>query len=122
LDDQRRISILRCVSKIVERVVHNQLTRYLCLEDLLDNCQSGFRRNHSTTTALLKVLNDLKEAVNIGYVSFLLLLDFSKAFDKINHKILIKKLRTFNLSEAVISWFVSYLGSRSQCVKVGGVF
>jgi hypothetical protein len=122
LDDLRPISILPCVSKIVERVVHNQLTRYLCSEDLLDNFQSGFRRNHSTTTALLKVSNDLREAINIGNVSFLLLLDFSKAFDKINHKRLIKKLRTFNLSESVVSWFVSYLEGRSQCVEVGGVF
>jgi hypothetical protein len=103
VDDLRSISILPCVSKIVERVIHNLLTRYLCS----DNFQPRFRRNHSTTTALLKVSNDLRETINIGNVSFLLLLDFCKAFDKINHRRFTKKLRTFNLSESVVSWFVS---------------
>jgi hypothetical protein len=68
LDDLRPISILPCVFKIAERVVHYQQTRYLCSEDLLDNFQSRFRRNHSTTTALLKISNDLRETINIGNV------------------------------------------------------
>jgi hypothetical protein len=91
LDDLRPISIRPFVSKIVEHVVHNRLTRYLCSEDLLDNFQSGFRRNHGTTTALLKVSKDLREAKNFGNVSFVHLLDFRNTFDKINHKRIIKK-------------------------------
>jgi hypothetical protein len=56
LDDLRPISILPCISKVVERVVHNQLAHCLCLHGLFDEFQSEFRKNHSTTTVLLKVL------------------------------------------------------------------
>jgi hypothetical protein len=71
---------------MVERVVHNQLAHYLYVHGLFDEFQFGFRKNHSTTTALLKVSNDLREFFNRCMVSLLLLLDFSKAFDKINSK------------------------------------
>jgi hypothetical protein len=79
LDDLRPISILPCISKVVERVVHNQLAH-----GLFDEFQSEFRKNHSTTLTLLKVSNDLRKYFNRGMVSLLLLLDFSKVFDKIN--------------------------------------
>jgi hypothetical protein len=69
LDDLRPISILPCISKVVERVVHNQLAHYLFLQDLFDKFQSGFRKNQSTTTALLKISNDLRESFNRSMVT-----------------------------------------------------
>jgi hypothetical protein len=101
LDDLRPISFLPCTSKVAERVVHNQLAHYLCVHEF----QSGSRKSHNTTTALLKVSNDLRESLHRGMISLLLFLDFSKAFDKINHGRLLKKLRAFGLSDGDISWF-----------------
>jgi hypothetical protein len=90
------------------------------VHDLFDEFKFGFCKNHSTTTALLKVSNDLRETFNRGMVSLLLLLDFSKTFDKSNHGKLLKKFRTFSLSDSPISCFASYLHDRAQCVSVGG--
>jgi hypothetical protein len=68
---------------------------------------------------LLKVSNDLRASFNRGIVSLLLFLYFSKAFDTINHGRLLKKLRTFGLSDDAISWFASYLHDRVQHMSVG---
>jgi hypothetical protein len=121
LDDLRPISILPRTSNVVERVVHNQLAHYLCVHGLFDEFQWGFRKSHSMTTTLLKVSNDLRKSFNRGMISLLLLLDFSKAFDKINNGRLLKKLRlrAFSLSDGVFSWCASYLHDRAQCVSVG---
>jgi hypothetical protein len=117
-DDLRPISILPCISQVVKRVVHNQLAHNLCVHGLLVE----FFKNHITTTALLKVSNDLRESFNRGMVSLLFLLDFSKAFDKINHGRLLKS------SELLVYLMMLFLGSRlifmivlSVWVSVGNV-
>jgi hypothetical protein len=84
---------------------------------VFDEFPSRFRVNHSTPMALLKVSNDLRESFNRGMVSLVLLLDFSKTFDKINYG---RLFRTFSLSDGAISWFVSYFYDRAQCVSVDG--
>lgn len=116
--DYRPISILPALSKVAEKLVCTQLTRYLSNHNLLDRFQSGFRNKHSTSTALTCVLDDLGIAVDSGLVSLLSLLDFSKAFDSVNFEILLAKLSSFNLSNNVINWFRSYLFGRSQSVLV----
>ena len=116
--DYRPISILPVLSKALERIVHKQLTEYFNTYDILDPYQSGFRTGHSTATALLKVTEDAREAMDNGQITLLTLLDFSKAFDTVDTDILIAKLRALNLSDTTVNWLDSYLHDRQQCVSI----
>lgn len=115
-NDYRPISILPTLSKALERIVYKQLTAYLGTHNLLDTCQSGFRNNHSTTTALLKISEDIREAIDRREVTVLTLIDFSRAFDSVDFDILISKLRQMHLSDSAVTWMDSYLRDRQQCV------
>jgi len=117
--DFRPISILPTLSKALERIVYKQLTDYLNKYNLFDKYQSGFRAGHSTATALLKVTEDIREAMDEQNITLLTLLDFSKAFDSVNIDLLIHKLRLLHLSDHAVSWFNSYLCDRRQCVTSG---
>uniref|UniRef100_A0ABD2XL42 Reverse transcriptase domain-containing protein n=2 Tax=Trichogramma kaykai TaxID=54128 RepID=A0ABD2XL42_9HYME len=117
--DTRPISLLSELSKIVERIIHAQLTEYLSQSDLLDPGQHGFRPGHSTTTALLEIAERARRAIDRREVSILVSFDFSKAFDTIDHTILIRKLICAGCSDCVIEWFVNYLSGRSVCAAGG---
>ena len=92
LKDTRPISILPEMSKIMERIVFNQLSAYLEKNKLLIENQSGFRKGHSTQIALLKVCDDIRLAINNRMITILVLFDFSKAFDLVPHTLLLEKL------------------------------
>ena len=96
--DTRSIAQLPELSKVLERLVHNQLQGYLEANHLLHPRRAGFRHEHSTQTALLGVFDDIHHAIDKRMLSFLILFDFSKAFDSIPHAILLAKLRAVNLS------------------------
>jgi len=101
-------------------VVSNQLTKFLEDNALLPECQSAYRSNHSTETALICVHSDLVAASVAGNISLLALLDMSAVilFDTVDHEILLMRLSTdFGLNGTVISWFTSYLSHRFQSVK-----
>ncbi|KAJ4429488.1 hypothetical protein ANN_21657 [Periplaneta americana] len=102
--DYRPISILPTLSKVLERIVHRQLTDYLDSYNLLDPLQSGFRPNHSTSTALLKITEDAREPMDRREVTVLSLVDFSRAFETIDIDILIAKLKMLHLSDTAIMW------------------
>jgi hypothetical protein len=71
-------------------------------------CQSGFRKRHSTPTALINVFDDILRALDKGMMTLLILLDFSKAFDTISHNLLIAKLKYIGFSINTIDWVNSY--------------
>ena len=87
----RPISVLPIISKIIERAVHDQLYFYLINEGLLSNSQSGFRSNHSTSTTLHDVQDYILKNMDNGFVTGVLFIDLKKAFDTVNHDILVKK-------------------------------
>ena len=117
----RPISNLPVISKLLERVVAQQLTDYLDRHSLLPPLQSGFRPGHSTETAVLRVISDVLEAIDRGDVAALVLLDLSAAFDTVDHNILMERLRrTFGIDGAALQWFRSYLSGRTQSVCRGG--
>lgn len=118
--DFRPISILCCMSKILEKIVNEQLNQHFLHSKALPSTQSGFRKAHSTTTALLNVTDDLLRARDEGKNSCLILLDFSKAFDTLNHSILLTKLKFYGLSNSSLKFIESYLGGRSQRVLLPG--
>ena len=117
----RPISNLQFISKTIERVASPQLIDYLMENKIYPNLQSAFRKGYSTETALLLVQNDLLEALDSGHQALLVMLDSSAAFDTIDHQILLGRLKSrFGICGTALSWFRSYLTSRTQYVKVNG--
>ena len=117
----RPISNLPFMSKVVEKLVYQQLSVYLAEHDLFPKLQSGFRRHHSTETAILRVLSDIYSAIDNDQVALLALLDVSAAFDTVDHSILLERLATsYGLSGKVYSWFESFVIGRTQSVHLGG--
>ena len=117
-EDYRPISILPALSKVLERIVQNQVLNHLNNYSLLDPLQSAYKKHHSTNTALIKVTNDIKMALDRGQLSLLILLDQSKAFQSIDHDIFLSKLtHFFGFSTSAITWTKSYLVDRHQRVK-----
>ena len=120
--DLRPISILPTPSKLIEKSVHDQLSSYLNINNLLSENQSGFRKNHSTTTLLIHITSLIYNALNDNKIISLVLLDFSKAFDSINHNVLIQNLKDIGLSSLTLNWFISYLKGRKHRVVSNEIF
>lgn len=118
--DYRPVSILPTLSKVFEKILTKQIIGHLDRKCLLSPFQSGFRPNHSCATAMVKILDDIRQQFDRGYLTILCLLDFSKAFDRVNHNILCTKLRCyFGFSIRAVQLIASYLRNRSQRVLVG---
>ena len=119
LNNYRSVSNLCFIAKILEKLVLSQVSSYLNSHNLYNTCQSAYRPGHSTETALLKVVNDLFLSLNKGNISVLSLLDFSSAFDTIDHTILVHRLHTdFGFTDTVLQWFSSYLTDRPHYVSL----
>ena len=111
--------MLPILSKIAERHVNNALYCFLCENDLIYPRQSGFRVKHSTETALINIIDDLLFNLDNNCVSGMVLVDYRKAFDMVDHTLLLKKLQIYGLTKESLLWFSSYLKERRQFVKLG---
>ena len=121
MKNYRPISNLSFMSKVVERIVVRQLSEYFTANSLLPKFQSGFRRHHSTESALLRVLSDIFSATDKGEVSLLALLDVSAAFDTVDHSILLNRLSiSYGISGSAFDWMQSFIVGRTQTVHYGG--
>jgi hypothetical protein len=116
VNDYRPISILSVFAKIFEKIIYTQIMDYVNTNNIIDKCQSGFRKLHSTGTALLKVVEDARLALGRGEITILVLFDFSKAFDCVNHDVLLSKLHHMGFSHSALTWMTQYLKGRSHCV------
>jgi len=105
---------LPIVSKLIEREVFNQLYGFLMRHDLLADVQSGFRPCHSALTALLDITDDWFSNMDSGLLNGVLTLDFKKAFDAVDHEILLRKLQLHVVDSTSFKWFKSYLNDRKQ--------
>ena len=114
----RPISVIPTVSKIFEKIVFDQLNKYFNDNNLLTSCQSGFRSLHSTMTALLEATNSWSVNIDNGLVNEVVFIDLKKAFDTIDHQIILKKLRNYGIDHCSLKWFKSYLTGRTQKCKV----
>ena len=119
-DNFRPISLLPCISKIIEKCVFKQIFEYFESNKLLYGSQYGYRKNHSTETACLELVDKLYKQLDDSQSPFCVFIDLSKAFDTINHNILLSKLRYYGLDDNALSWFKSYLSDRKQFVEVDG--
>ena len=120
LCNYRPISLLSVFNKIVEKLMYIRLIKFLDKNVLSEN-QFGFRSGHSTQQAILCIIDRIQRAINNRNYSCGIFLDFSKAFDTINHNILIKKLEYYGVRGVANNWFVSYLSGRKQFVTVTSV-
>lgn len=119
--DYRPIAILPFLSKVFEKLLSQQITEFLECHKLLANLQSGFRKFRSCTSALLKVSDDIRQEIDSNRHTILVLLDFSKAFDSVDHTLLLRKLEIyFNFSTSAIALIKSYLFNRRQLVSCNG--
>ena len=115
----RPISILPTLSKVIEKHVAKQCVDYLEQFDLLHREQSGFRKFHSCHTALTKLTDNLYKEIDSGNLTGMVFIDFKKAFDLVNHNILLEKLKIYQFDKHTLNWFTSYLSDRSQKVQIG---
>ena len=108
------------VSKIFEKVIYRQLYEYLQDNSLLNTHQSGFRSTHSTLTALLETTNNWSINIDNGLLNGVLFIDLKKAFDTIDHEIILRKLANYGVDQSALRFFASYLCNRSQKCSVNG--
>ena len=118
VNNYRPISILPTLSKIIEKWIQIKLMIYLDQHTLLHKNQSGFRKNHSTESALILMTDTWLKAINEGKLVGCAMIDFRKAFDLVVHQLLLKKLRIYKFSDMSLSWFKSYLDNRTQQVVI----
>ena len=118
-NNYRPISIISSVAKVFEKIIFKQLFNYVNDFAILSPNQSGFRPNFSTSTALLKFTNGVSSAID-NVSTGAIFIDLSKAFDMVDHYLLLDKLQAIGLSKDSLLWFNSYLHFRSQCVSLHG--
>ena len=117
-NNYRPISILPILSKILEKHVYFHLYKYLQEHSLLVKTQYGFRKHHSCQAALLSLTEQIYQAIHDEKFFGMVQLDFSKAFDLVNHKLLLQKLKLYKCDDDSLDWFTSYLSDRIQRVQI----
>ena len=115
-DNYRPISPLPTISKIFEKVVHKQLYNYFTDNDLFYKSQYGYRKGHSTELAALELADRISQYLDNGEIPITIFLDLSKAFDTLDHKILLSKPDYYGIRGTELKWFESYLSNRFQYV------
>ena len=116
----RPISVLSCISKVMERLLYNQLYNYLNENGLLSENEFGFRKGHSTSTALLDCTNEWYINMDRKLLNLVVFIDLKKAFDTVDHGILLRKLELYGIGGNALKLITSYLHDRSQLCQVNG--
>nr|CAI5844004.1 unnamed protein product [Callosobruchus analis] len=119
LDEFRPINMLPNTEKVLELIVHRQVTEHIDKNKLININQSGFREGFSCETALRRVLNDFKISLDNGHILVAVFIDLRRAFETVNRTILLSKLAVyFGFDGKVLNWFSSYLSDRRQTTKI----
>ena len=118
MTNYRPISLLSIFNKLLEKLMYNRLMDFLDKNEVLYNGQFGFRTKHSTSHAILLITDKIQKAIENKLFSCGIFLDLSKAFDTVNHHILLGKLENYGIRGIANQWFHSYLSNRKQFVSV----
>ena len=119
-DNYRPVSVLCVLSKVFEKIMYNRVSTFLEIFKILHENQYGFRKKSSTHLALLSFVDKVIQAIEKGEYAVGVFLDFSKAFDTVDHDILLDKLDHYGIRGCALSWFKSYLSCRTQYVTYDG--
>ena len=116
----RPISLLSNINKIFEKLVYSRIYSFLNLHNCIYDLQFGFRAKHSTNHALFSLTETIRDALDSGNFACGIFIDLQKAFDTVDHQILLKKLEYYGVRGIANNWFRSYLSNRQQFVSVNG--
>ena len=118
----RPISVLPVVARLFEKLIYEQLYSYLNKNSLLFSGQSGFRSHHSVLTSLFHCMNDWYLNLDKGQYTSVTFIDLMKAFDNVDYQILLQKVRVYGIEGKEYLWFLSYLKTASNAVRLMGVY
>ena len=116
----RPISVITFFTKAFEKIVYNKLFNFICNNNILYDHQYGFRKGRSTQQAIITLVDRITKSQDIGNIVITLLIDLKKAFDTIDHRILLRKLYSYRIKGTMFKWIESYLTGRSQYVIFDG--
>ena len=117
----RPISLLSNISKLFQRIMYVRIENFLKSSDILYKYQFGFRKQYSTNHALLSIVEQIRTSLDNKMYSCGVFIDLEKAFDTVNHQILLSKLDNYGIRGVANQWFSSYLSNRYQSVILNGV-
>ena len=117
VSNYRPLSILPLFSKVSERIMYNRFYNHLDSKGVLYEKQFGFQRNNSTEHAILQLIRDITTSFEKEKYTLGVFIDLSKAFDTVDHQILIKKLQYYGIDGTALEWFKSYLSNRKQYIS-----
>ena len=119
MGNYRPISLLPIFGKILEKLMHSRLYSFIQTQNILHKNQYGFQRGKSTEQALVDIQSKIVTAFEQKETPCCIFLDFAKAFDTVNHNILLSKLNHYGIRGNTLDWLKSYLTDRKQCVSIG---
>ena len=116
----RPVSLTSIPCKLLEHIIHSHFMKHHVKSNILCDNQHGFRKSRSCESQLIRVIDDLAKNIDNGYQSDMIVLDFAKAFDKVNHKGLLKKVRHYGIRNNIFNWLEAFLTNRTQQVQIDG--
>ena len=119
-DNYRPISLLSNLNRVFEKLMYNRLIQFINKHNLLDDAQYGFRSGSSTNHAILDIISTIQHNMDYKLFTCAVFVDLKKAFDTVDHQILLKKLDCYGIRGIVNEWFKSYLLNRTQTTEING--
>ena len=116
----RPISLTSVASKVLEHIIHSHIMKFFDEHRILTDMQHGYRAKRSTVTQLIYTVNEITKSLNDGTSVHAVILDFEKAFDKVPHQRLLRKLQSYGIQDSLLIWLESFFTGRFQTVVCEG--